>query len=357
MEHFRPGLDLARSFYRDVVAPSVNVPHTACLLGEGSEVLGYDDPRSTDHEWGPRVQVFVAAEHVDEAREAIAHGLPPRYDGHATAWYSLASDTVTHHIEVTTFDAWIVGQLGLDPRQGLDHAAWLGLAQQRLLQVTRGAVFCDASGELSHVRAILDWYPNDVWRWLLASQWHLIGNTEPLLGRTLEIGDHRGARLIAARLCRLVMEMALLQERRYRPYDKWVGTAFSRLDAAATLGPLLDTAQRDEPTATADSALSQALVTLAHRHNELELSEPVPPVIDTFAVNINDAVRPYPVLNTSNFIGATTQAITDPDLRALATVGGIDQLTHSDDAMINFTAWPGRLTEVYRSLLRAERHP
>jgi hypothetical protein len=49
---FRPGLSLARDFYREVVQGLVDRPHAACLLGGGSDVLGYDQPRSTDHELG-----------------------------------------------------------------------------------------------------------------------------------------------------------------------------------------------------------------------------------------------------------------------------------------------------------------
>jgi hypothetical protein len=64
----------------------------------------------------------------------------------------------------------------------------------------------------------------------------------------------------------------------------------------------------------------------------LAVSEPVTPVIGDFQVNINDAVRPYPVLNTS--VAATT----DPALRKLTAVGGIDQLTHADDALREHTA-------------------
>jgi hypothetical protein len=342
---------LAEAFYADVVAPLIDVSHTACLLGEGSEILGYDGPRSTDHEWGPRVQVFVSADQVDRVKSAIARGLPTEYDGLSTAWYSLAANTVTHHIEVTTFDEWVVAQIGIDPRRGLDHAAWLGLPQQRLLYVTRGKVFRDDDGELTRVRSALAWYPTDVWRWLLASQWYLIGNTEPLIGRTLEAGDQRGARLLTAKLCKLIMHMAFLQERRYWPYDKWLGTAFAELEAAATLGPLIDAALEQDPRIDGDSAISRTLTALGDRHTALAISEPVTPVITDFQVNINNAVRPYPVLNTSDFVAATTAAITDPALRKLTAVGGIDQLTHADDALIHFTPWPEHLTRTYRALL------
>jgi hypothetical protein len=50
------GLDLSRRFYEQAVRPLVSgVPHSAALLGEGSEVLGFDDEVSTDHDFGPRV--------------------------------------------------------------------------------------------------------------------------------------------------------------------------------------------------------------------------------------------------------------------------------------------------------------
>ena len=63
---FIPGLDLAGAFFAEVVRPLLDeayprLPYAAALLGPGSEVLGYDTARSTDHDWGPRLQLFLAA--------------------------------------------------------------------------------------------------------------------------------------------------------------------------------------------------------------------------------------------------------------------------------------------------------
>ena len=56
------GIEMARHLYQSAVAPRLaGVPHAAALLGHGSEVLGYDDAISTDHDFGPRVQVFLPA--------------------------------------------------------------------------------------------------------------------------------------------------------------------------------------------------------------------------------------------------------------------------------------------------------
>ena len=60
---FVPGLQLARGFYATVVRPLLEqfsqVPYAAALLGPGSEVASFDSPRSTDHDWGPRLQILL----------------------------------------------------------------------------------------------------------------------------------------------------------------------------------------------------------------------------------------------------------------------------------------------------------
>ena len=248
MPEFISGLELARGFYDDVVRPLIDRPHTACLIGEGSEVLGYDTERSTDHEWGPRLQLFTAAEDVSRIAELIEEGLPRQYRGHATSWFSLVQGGDSHHLEISTLDDWLTRRLPTIPRSTPDSAAWLAIPQQHLLQLTAGEMFRDDDGRLGRLREEYRWYPIDVWRWIVASQWHLIGNTTPLLGRTAELGDLRGARLIMGTLCRLIMELAFLQERRFRPYAKWFGRAFEELAAAASLGPLIDRALAEPPT-------------------------------------------------------------------------------------------------------------
>ena len=68
---FVPGLELSRQYYAGLVRPILDarfpgLPHGAALLGRGSEVLGFDDEMSTDHDWKPRVLLFLREE--DQAR-------------------------------------------------------------------------------------------------------------------------------------------------------------------------------------------------------------------------------------------------------------------------------------------------
>jgi len=349
---FVTGLDLAESFYREVVRPLIGVAHTACLIGEGSEVLGFDTERSTDHEWGPRVQVFVEPGDVEAVRARITAGLPEQHRGYPTRWFSLATGQVDDHVEVDTVDGWLGRRLPTIPTGLPDAADWLTTPQQHLLQLTRGRVFGDELGGLTRLRERYAWYPRDVWRWIVAAQWRLIGTTEPLLGRVVETGDERGARLLTGRLCRLIMEMVHLQERAYWPYDKWFGHSFAGLASARTLGPLLGAALDETPSLRADAPIHRALLELAERHNDLGLSEPVVPAVTDFAVHINDAMRPYPVLTSDRLVESTVDAITDVALKEFPLVGSVDQLTHADDLLINFSSWPGALTQTYRELMR-----
>ena len=79
---FVSGIDLARLFYVEVVRPLIEGrTHSAARLGSGSDVLGFDTPRSTDHGWGPQLHLFVVASEVDAVRTIIDSGLTEEFHG------------------------------------------------------------------------------------------------------------------------------------------------------------------------------------------------------------------------------------------------------------------------------------
>lgn len=175
---FEPGLQLAVDFYRQVVQPLlVGRPHSAARLGEGSDVLGFDTERSTDHGWGPRLQVFVGEADEEEVRAMVEAGLPERFRGWPV-WFGWDDVPVTHHVEVDTPERWLTGHLGFDPTTSIGLLDWLATPQQLLLQVTAGRVFHDGLEVLARVRSALAWYPDELWRWLLGSQWTRIAQEE-----------------------------------------------------------------------------------------------------------------------------------------------------------------------------------
>ena len=157
-----PGLQLAREFYAGAVRPLIEeqfpgLSYAAALLGPGSEVLGFDSQRSTDHDWGPRLQVFPsdgdAVRHAAAITAMRASRLPASFRGYPVAFpvtRELAG-TPRHHVEVVGLGAWLTGQLGFDPRLAVMPRDWLATPAQRLAEFTAGAVFRDQPGELTRL--------------------------------------------------------------------------------------------------------------------------------------------------------------------------------------------------------------
>jgi hypothetical protein len=268
------GIELARRYYEAEVAPGLaGVPHAAALLGDGSEVLGYDDEVSTDHDFGPRVQIFYPAR-----------------------------DTV---------GGFFAERLGFDPGRGVGVADWLLTPTQILAGLTRGAVFHDPDGELARYRSALAWYPDDVWRYALAAGWLKVSQEEPFVGRTGGAGDDLGSRLVAARLARELVRLAFLVERRWAPYAKWLGRAFAELTLAAEVGPLLAGALAAGDWREREAGIGAAAGIVAAATNDLRLCPPVDPAPRRFHT------RDIGVLGAERFTVALTGAITDRVLRTL----------------------------------------
>jgi len=76
MPEFIPGLQLSELYYQEAVKPILEAAfpqlvYSASLIGPGSEVLGYDTPQSMDHNWGPKVLLFVKADDHERYQQAI----------------------------------------------------------------------------------------------------------------------------------------------------------------------------------------------------------------------------------------------------------------------------------------------
>ena len=339
---FIPGLELARLYYADQVRPLLDqarpgLPHSAALIGWGSEVLGFDSPRSADHNWGPRLQVFLAdadADRADEIRAMLAARLPPEFRGYPTAFPASGAPAgrSRHWVEVTALRPWLAGRLGFDPLAGVTLLDWLATPTQRLAEVTSGAVFHDelrapgSSGALGLARDTLAWYSRDAWLYVLACQWQRIAQEEAFPGRCAEAGDDLGSAVVTARLARDLMRLLLLMRRRYPPYSKWLGSAFSQLPGTAPLQRALRAGLHAGTYAEREQAMGTAYREAARLHNQLGLTGPVA------AITRRYYDRPYQVLGADRFADALRGQISSAQLRGLPLTGAADQFIDSTDA-------------------------
>jgi hypothetical protein len=317
------GAALARRLYEEHLAAVIEAPHAAALLGWGSDVLGYDDERSQDHGFGPRLQLFVDAADVPAVAAAVERALPDEVDGHPTR-FGWDDVPVAHRVYVTTVGEWLQVRLAFDATAGVSTLDWLLTPQQRLLEATAGAVFAD-DGRLGSVRAALAWYPDDVWLRMLAAQWRRIAQAEAFPGRAAERGDEVGSRLVTARLAHDLVRLCFLLERRYAPYAKWLGTAFGELESAVEAGPALEAALAATEWPAREEALVAAYEAVARRQVALTPG-PEPRVHAYFT-------RPFRVIGGDRFAEACLERVADPRLRALPLVGAVDQVTDSADVL------------------------
>jgi hypothetical protein len=262
------GIELAAGFYRDVVGPLLlarwpGLPHAAGRLGTGSDVLGLDDAMSRDHDWGLRLSVFVAADMVDAVSDHLVRELPPTYAGFPTAFAMTTSPEERHRVDVQDAASFVMATLGFDPRLGVSGADWLSLTGQSVLEVTAGPIFADTDGAITEIRRALAWYPDDIWRSVIACDWQRLDHELPLMSRAGDRGDDLGSRVIAARLVAIAMHLGFMLERRWPPYPKWLGTMFVRLPRASLAADALAAVLSAETWHLRQQHLAAALEVLA----------------------------------------------------------------------------------------------
>jgi hypothetical protein len=307
------GRDLARRYHDVVVGPLLaarwpSLSYAAGRLGSGSDVLGLDDARSTDHDWGLRLTLLVDESMVAEVDAHLEQQLPATFGGLPTRFGVTWDPSVRHRAEVSSPLALTTSRLGTPWRDPLPPTDWLDLTGQAVLEVTAGPVFVDTTGEITRIRSALAWYPDDVWLHVLAVGWARLGNELPLVGRAGQVGDDIGSRLVAARLVQTAMHLGFLLDRRWAPYGKWFGTLFRGLPRAGALAPVAARVLAADTWADRDAALAE-LVDGLHAI-QVDIGLPTPGHAAEWFWD-----RPFHGIAPVD--AALFAAVTDPEVRAI----------------------------------------
>jgi hypothetical protein len=346
MSEFINGLRFNQLFYEDVVVPILqsrfpSIRYSAALIGWGSDVLGYDDLQSTDHNWGPRFQLFLADQDFEKYRQAISDALdeyvPPDFRGYPTAFPIVgneelqgASRSDRHNIDVQTISLFFGRYLGCDLYVELKADDWLTFSEHKLLAVTSGKVFHDGLGELEPIRRKFHYYPQDVWLYMLAAQWDKIAEEQAFVGRCGYVGDELGSMLIAARQVKNLMRLCFLMERQYAPYSKWFGMAFNQLSCSGELHPIFMQVLQAQDWRARQELLAQAYEVVARLHNALGITIPLR---ETAAQYYG---RPYLVAGDERYGEELRRLLTNEEVRKVQhQLGSVNQFIDSDDKLNN----------------------
>ncbi len=365
MPGFISGLELSRLFYQEAVKPLLDesfpdLRYSAALIGFGSEVLGFDTEMSTDHDWGARLMIFLEEDDFAARRDAIhellSRRLPYEFRGFPTNFSppdpedngtrrleKIERGLINHRVEFFTIRGFFLFYINLDLHLPLEAADWLTLPEQKLRAITAGAVYHDETGLRETIRRF-EYYPRDVWLYLLASGWNRISQDEHLTGRAANVGDEIGSAIIAARIVRDLMRLCFLMEKQYAPYPKWFGMAFSRLSCAPDLSPVLSKVLSAETWREREKFLAAAYEYVAGMHNRLKITEKLP------AKAANFFNRPFLVIHLhGKFADEICKLITDPAVKRLTErrlIGSLDQISDNTDILCG-TQWRENLRKLY----------
>jgi len=327
----RGGAECSRLYYEQLVGPAVDarwpgLPRAAGRLGSGSDVLGLDDAVSRDHDWGLRLNLLVSADMAAHVDAYLEETLPESFEGLPTRFRTTWDAHRRHRVQVQDVASFVHSRTGVDLRDPLSTDDWLMLTGQAVLEVTAGPVFVDTDGALTASRAALCWYPDEMWKYVVAADWARLAQELPFVGRTAEVGDDLGSRVVTARLVEVATHLAHLVDRRWPPYSKWLGTSLTRLPRSHVVAEPLARALISTHWRTREDGLVQAVRTLSR----LQADAGLPTVDDPVEQFWDRAYRGIRV----EVVEALEESIDDPAIRALPRgVGSADQWSHNADVL------------------------
>lgn len=331
------GSELSRAYWEQVVRPLLakhlpGLEVAAARLGSGSDVLGYDDAQSRDHDWGLRLTLLVEDGRAPAVDALLERELPEHWEGFATRFTTTWEPVTRQRVEVASAADFASSRVGIDAGLLVGPAGprledWLSLTGQAALEVTAGPVFHDGPGVLSGIRERLAWYPRDVWLYAVAADWHRLGQEFPDVGRAGLRGDEDGSAVIAARHVRTMLHLAHLLHRRWPPYGKWLARSAAALPGGGALRSVLQEVLRARDWRDRQAALADVAELLAAVQGSRGLPT-LDPATEAFFERPHLGVRDLPTL--------LLELVEDPEVRALPVgVGTAEQISDNVTVLVD----------------------
>ena len=282
------GIELSKKFFFEAGLPLLQerypglVDRVAAGLvaggfdsGCGSEIGGFDDELSRDHNWGPRFFLFMTEQDKQEKGEEVQKYLDENLSAEFAGFGSTATTLPKKPVYIQTPEENLKGVLYLDGPPGSD-VEWITIPEVWLFEYTIGAVFYEPQPLVSPVRNQFAYYPDDVWFKRLSYAFfmlHLAGN----VNRSLRRKDPVAIQTYVNWSLQIAMRACFLLRRRYAPYCKWLFKAFKTLpDIPARLPAAIQAVATQITPETVVDHLYEILDDIGALANESGLIAPQP---------------------------------------------------------------------------------
>lgn len=238
------GLELSKEYYEAYGKKMLETDFADCmpyisvgLLGSGSEVLGFDDDVSEDHDFEPGFCIFLPEENVIDRKRAFemerAYAkLPSEFKGYTKLKVAPAGGARHGVVRLSDF---LYEKLG-SANGTLDTYAWLKIPTNYLCEVTKGEIFYDGDGTLSLIREKLMLMPKDIRLKRLAGHLLLMSQSGQYnYPRMVKRGELAAAGLCVDEFVRNALAAIYLLNNEYMPYYKWQFRGLKELDILSEL--------------------------------------------------------------------------------------------------------------------------
>ncbi len=250
------GLELSRKFYEEYGKDMIhkNFPEyedriAVGLCGEGSEVFGFDDEISRDHDFGPGFCMWVD----DEVYEKIGKKLNELYDLLPTEFMGtkrLSTVMAEGRLGVWRIDDFFEHYTGYKSAP-TSEGAWIEIEDQKLATVTNGEIYRDDAGEFTKRRQGFMSQPPAAYRVKLARTISMMAQTGQCnYARSMARQDYVTANMCIAKFMEATLQCIFALNDAYAPYYKWMLKGSKDLEILPEVGDIMralaDTAdQRD----------------------------------------------------------------------------------------------------------------
>ena len=360
------GLDLCKKYFFECVKPiidekfssvyDINDYYSCALIGWGSDVLRNDDEFSRDHEWGPRLLIFVDEEHkyaIPELDLLLNKYVPVDFSGFKTRFvfdedgirvpYSCTNENDNKdnknenenkgvvNIDFFIYDGYIKDFLGVTaPESDLD---WLCIPENKLFEITSGEIFYDANNLLQKkLKVYRDYYPLDIWKYRLAYLWENISWDIDTIGLLRKRGNIISEKIAVYKTVMPIIKLISAYNRKYSPsYCKHIGTEFYKLPYISNeTGILIEECLKTDDVAKIKSNLETIIENLIVFHNSY--SE-LPKIYAEKPKSIIG--RGFWDIDCQKIAGAIHESIdSESDLKKIPLYGAADQFVTNEDFLI-----------------------
>jgi len=224
------GLELSRRYYKEICRPAIERQFGSAvekmalgLVGDGSECYGFDDEISQDHDFGPRIMVWLLSDDFADfgsKLQDLLSKLPKKflgYDGVNTSRYGEGREGVF------TISAFYKRFTGLDhPPSAINE--WRLIPEVNLSLATNGEIFSDPHGEFTGYRNILlAGYPEDLRLKMMAARCMKMAQAGQYnYARCIKRNEYVAAQMALAEFTDSTTSMIYLMNKKYKPFYKWM---------------------------------------------------------------------------------------------------------------------------------------